>query len=280
MTPRHTLASPVTCRGRGLHSGRDVELSLTPAAARAGIVFVRRDLGACEIPARPSALVDVRRATTLGNGAASVATVEHLLAALYALEIDDVRVLLDGPEVPALDGSAAPFVDLIERAGRSVQAAARERIALARAIEIVDGARSIRATPARGLHIRYAIDFEHPAIGRQEVALGPLDPECFVRELAAARTFGFLAEVEALRRAGLGLGGDLDNTVVLDASGVVNPAGLRVEDEFVRHKALDLMGDLALLGAPLDAAIEVERGGHALHQALVAAIEKERAAPA
>ncbi|MCA9510362.1 MAG: UDP-3-O-[3-hydroxymyristoyl] N-acetylglucosamine deacetylase [Myxococcales bacterium] len=272
MQRQHTLAGEARFVGVGLHGGRVVAMRVAPAPADAGVVFVRTDLDSAEIPARSSALGSVRRATTLRCGEASVATVEHLLAALFALGIDNARVELDGPEVPAADGSAAPFVALLERAGRVAQDAERVRLRLARPIEIEDGTRRIRARPADGLHVRYAIDFPHPAIGRQELALGPIDAELFARALAPARTFGFVEEVEALRSAGLALGGDLANAVVFDAKGVITPGGLRVPDEPVRHKALDLVGDLALLGRPLDAAIEVERGGHALHQRLVAAI--------
>ena len=272
MHDQQTLAEKVTCSGKGLHSGAIVALTLRPGRANTGVVFVRSDLNGAEIPAIPSSVRSIYRATTLGCGRATVATVEHLLAALYALEIDNVRVELDGPEVPVLDGSAAPFVGLIRQAGVFRQREPRARLRIRELVEVVDGARRISVHPADHFQIHYAIEFEHPAIRRQEIELASLTAASFEREVARARTFGFLDEVAALRKAGLGLGGDLDNTVVLDSDRVINPTGLRFRDEFVRHKALDLIGDLALLGVALEGAVRVERGGHALHQRLVCAI--------
>ena len=201
-----------------------------------------------------------------------MATVEHLLAALYALEVDNVRVELDGPEVPVLDGSAAPFVELIRQAGLFAQRESRPRLRILEPVEVVDGERRISVEPCDEFRVHYAIDFVHPAIRRQEIEVDSVDADTFEREFSRARTFGFLDEVAALREAGLGLGGDLDNTVVLDGDRVINPTGLRFPDEFVRHKALDLIGDLALLGVGLEGYVRVERGGHALHQRLVSAI--------
>jgi UDP-3-O-[3-hydroxymyristoyl] N-acetylglucosamine deacetylase len=269
---QQTLAEKVTCSGKGLHSGANVALTLRPGRANTGVVFVRTDLDGAEIPAIPSSVRSIYRATTLGRGTASVATVEHLLAALYALEVDNVRVELDGPEVPVLDGSAAPFVGLIRQAGLFRQHEARPRLRILERVEVVDGPRRIAVEPCDRFTLHYAIDFAHPAIRRQEICVSSVDAGSFERELAHARTFGFLDEVAALREAGLGLGGDLDNTVVLDADHVINPTGLRLPDEFVRHKAIDLIGDLALLGVALEGRVSVERGGHALHQRLVSAI--------
>jgi UDP-3-O-[3-hydroxymyristoyl] N-acetylglucosamine deacetylase len=249
-----------------------VALTLRPGRANTGVVFIRKDLDGAEIPAVPSSVRSIFRATTLGRGNASVATVEHLLAALYALEVDNVRVELDGPEIPVLDGSAARFVTLIRHAGFFRQPEPRPRLRILEPVEVVDGKRRISIQPSDRFHIRCAIEFEHPAIRRQEIEVESLTAATFEREFARARTFGFLDEVAALREAGLGLGGDLDNTVVLDANRVINPTGLRFRDEFVRHKALDLVGDLALLGAALEGEVRVERGGHALHQQLVSAI--------
>jgi len=282
-----TVARRVAWSGTGLHSGEPVELALCPAAADTGIVFVSlgvaEDGGDVEIPALAHAVRSTTRATTLAAPAVSVgsgcsrpdiviATVEHLLAALYALKIDNLRIEVRGCEIPVMDGSAAPFVAWIRRAGRAPLDAPRLELRVMKSFEILDGDRWIRIEPADTLRISYAIDFSHPCIGRQTLELPRLDEEIFERELAAARTFGFVHEVEALRLAGLARGGNLDNTVVLDDAGVRNVGGLRWPDEFVRHKIIDLIGDLALLGAPLRGHIRVERGGHALHQRLVEAL--------
>jgi UDP-3-O-[3-hydroxymyristoyl] N-acetylglucosamine deacetylase len=219
-----------------------------------------------------AALRSTRFATSLASGDASVGTVEHLLAALYGLGIDNVRVEVSGPELPVMDGSAAPFVYLIRSAGIFRQREPRAELRVRRPVEVREGERWIRVEPARGLQISYAIDFDHPSIGRQELRADAVDPEWFERELSAARTFGFLHEVRGLWDAGFARGGSLDNTVVLDADAVANPSGLRWRDEFVRHKVLDLLGDLALLGLRLRGRVRVERGGHALHLALVTAL--------
>lgn len=269
MDRQHTLAGEIRCAGKGLHSGRDVELTLHPGAPNSGVVFVRTDLGGLEIAAAPSSVVSIHRATTLGGGKASIATVEHLLAALCALGVDNARIELDAPEVPVLDGSSAPFAALLREVGLVAQSEKRSRLRLLRPVEIVDGERTIRAIPCDRFRLQYEIDFSHPLIRHQKIEIDSVGADSFERELAAARTFGFLEEVEALREAGLGLGGDLTNTVVLDAERVLNPSGLRWPDEFVRHKALDLIGDMALLGAALELEIQVVRGGHALHQRLV-----------
>jgi UDP-3-O-[3-hydroxymyristoyl] N-acetylglucosamine deacetylase len=250
-----------------------VHLTLRPAPVDFGVVFVRTDRGrSVEIRANPSAVQSTRLATTLGCGDATVGTVEHLFSALFGLGIDNLRVEVDGSELPIMDGSAAPFVYLLRAAGIQPQPAARPLLRLRRPLEVRDGERYIRIEPARSFRVSYAVEFDHPLIGRQEYRLDSLDPEHFEREISAARTFGFLQEVQALRRTGFARGGSLDNTVVLDRAGVVNCEGLRWPDEFVRHKVLDLFGDLALLGVPIRGHVRVERGGHSLHQKLVAAI--------
>jgi UDP-3-O-[3-hydroxymyristoyl] N-acetylglucosamine deacetylase len=270
---QQTIAEKISCTGIGLHSGAPTELTLHPARAGDGITFVRTDVRApVPIAARSREVSSTRLATTLGRGEASVGTVEHLLAALFGLGVDNVRIEIDGPELPVMDGSAAPFVYLIRSAGLFRQRERRRVLRIRRPIEIVDGDRSIRVEPARDLRVSYAVDFEHPAIRRQEIQLAPLDAEHFEREISGARTFGFLRDVRELWDAGLARGGSLDNTVLLDVHRVVNPQGLRWPDEFVRHKVLDLCGDLALLGLPLAGHVRVERGGHALHQRLVSAI--------
>jgi UDP-3-O-[3-hydroxymyristoyl] N-acetylglucosamine deacetylase len=267
---QRTIAAKVSCAGIGLHTGVPVQLTLRPARASTGIVFAIRD-GAkvIEIPARPSTVSSTSHATTLTHDGVSVSTVEHLLAAFYALGVDNVRVELDGPEVPVMDGSAAPFVGLVRAAGLFVQPEPRAVLKVQRRIEVVDGNRSIRIEPAPRFAISYAVEFEHPAIRRQEFRVERMGPTVFQRELARARTFGFLEEVTTLWKCGLARGGSLENTVVLDSQRVMNAEGLRWPDEFVRHKMLDLMGDLALLGPALSGHVIVERGGHALHQSLV-----------
>lgn len=270
---QHTIAEKVSCTGIGLHSGAPVQLTLLPARADSGIVFVRTDCAdSLEIPARSACVRSTRLATTLGRGEARVGTVEHLLSAFYGLGIDNVRVELDGPELPVMDGSAASFVYLARSAGIFEQQSERGLLRVRQPVEVRDGARSIRIEPARSFRISYAVDFDHPAIGRQEFALDAPSPQVFEREIAGARTFGFLGEVRTLWNAGLARGAGLENTVVLDEERVVNPEGLRWPDEFVRHKVLDLLGDLALLGPPVQGRVIVERGGHALHQKLVSAL--------
>ena len=270
---QHTIGETVSCTGIGLHSGVPVHLTLRPAPIGSGIVLARTDRArVVEIRAHPSAVTSSRLATTLGHGDATIGTVEHLFAALFGLGIDNVRVEVDGPELPIMDGSAAPFVYLLRSAGLVKQPAARRVLRIRRPLEIREGNHSICIEPARAFRVKYAVEFDHPAIGRQVFRVDAPDKEHFERELSAARTFGFLREVRSLWKAGFARGGSLDNTVLLDENGVVNADGLRWPDEFVRHKVLDLYGDLAVLGLPIQARIKVERGGHALHHKLVAAI--------
>lgn len=273
MHKQRTIAEKVSARGTGLHCGQAVGLTLRPARSDHGVVFVRRDLPESrEIPARPGSVRSTSHATTLACGDATVATVEHLLAALHSMQIDNVLVELDGPEVPVMDGSAIDFVELLRCAGVFQQSAPRARFCIVRPLEVVDGDRRISIEPSRGFRISYAVDFAHPAIGRQSLELPSLDSASFIREIARARTFGFLEEVNELWRAGLARGGSLENTVVLDENRVMNPNGLRWPDEFVRHKILDLIGDLSLLGLPVQGHVRVERGGHSLHHRLVCAL--------
>ncbi len=274
---QHTLKSAISCVGTGLHSGRRVNLRLHPAEAGTGIVLRRADLGR-DIPARFDRVVDTRLCTVLADerwASARVGTVEHLMAALAGLEIDNVLVEVDGPEVPILDGSAAPFVFLIECAGIVEQPAPRRTIEVLRPVRVSDGAAFAEFQPAPagmdGLDMTLSIDFAAPAIGQQTASLR-LSPNAFRRELAQARTFGLLEEVEALRAAGLALGGSLDNAVVVDGAQVLNPGGLRSRDEFVRHKLVDAAGDLALAGAALCGRFVAHRSGHALNNRLLRAL--------
>jgi UDP-3-O-[3-hydroxymyristoyl] N-acetylglucosamine deacetylase len=258
------LKRPTGCTGIGLHSGRPVRLTLRPAAAGDGLRFVRTDIGV-EIPASLACLSRQDHATTLSRDGVSVETVEHLLAALYALGVDDASIEVDGPEVPVLDGSAAPFVMLIHEAGLRPLSAPREYLKVLRPVEVVRGPKSVRLVPADHFEVSYSIGFDHPLLRHQSRTLR-VTADSFVEELAPARTFGFLRDVEALRRAGLALGGSLENAVVIGETGVLNNT-LRFEDEFVRHKMLDAIGDLALLGRPLLGRLEAVKAGHALHAA-------------
>jgi UDP-3-O-[3-hydroxymyristoyl] N-acetylglucosamine deacetylase len=266
MSYRRTLRQAVGCTGIGLHSGKPVQLELKPAAPGTGVRFVRTDVGV-EIPASVEHLTRLDHATSLSRDGVSVDTVEHLLSALSALGVDDVRVEVNGPEIPILDGSAAPFVILIHEAGLRPLARAREYLKVLRPVEVVQGGKRARLSPSEHLRVSYVIGFDHPLLRHQAVSFR-VTPQTFVESIAPARTFGFLRDVEALRRAGLALGGSLENAVVIGETGVLNNK-LRFEDEFVRHKVLDAIGDLALLGNPLVGHLEAVRAGHALHAALV-----------
>jgi UDP-3-O-[3-hydroxymyristoyl] N-acetylglucosamine deacetylase len=265
MAYRRTLKRGVGCTGIGLHSGKLVRLALKPAPAGHGIRFRRTDVDV-EIRAVLGNLARLDHATTLSAEGVSVGTVEHLLSALGALGVDDVQVEVDGPEVPILDGSAAPFVILLHEAGLRPLNAQRHYLKVLEPVEVVRGAKRVRLGPADHFHVSYSIGFDHPLL-RHQAASFRVTPESFAEQIAPARTFGFLREVETLRRNGLALGGSLDNAVVIGESGVLNNT-LRFEDEFVRHKILDAIGDLALLGHPVVGHLEVVKGGHAMHAAL------------
>jgi UDP-3-O-[3-hydroxymyristoyl] N-acetylglucosamine deacetylase len=262
---RRTLKRDVGCTGIGLHSGRPVCLRLRPAAPEHGIRFFRRDVGA-EIPASLAYLSRQDHATTLSRDGVSIDTVEHLLSALYALGVDDALVEVDGPEIPILDGSAAPFVILIHEVGLRPHPVPREYLRVLKPVEVVRGGKRARLVPSEHFEVAYTIGFDHPLLRHQSLSLR-ITPESFVDGVAPARTFGFLREVETLRRNGLALGGSLENAVVIGESGVLNNK-LRFEDEFVRHKMLDAVGDLALLGHPIVGRLEAVKAGHALHAAV------------
>ena len=270
---QHTLAGPAICAGVGLHSGERVRVSIRPAPAGSGIVFVRTDLDRDNrVPVSVQAVTQTRLCTVVANEAGvSVATIEHLMAALAALEVDNAVVELDGPEAPIMDGSALPFVQLLDRAGRRRQEAERRFIEILRPIEVVDGDKTVRLLPCDRFEMAFEIAFPTKVIGRQRVDLHVTE-DSFRKELADCRTFGFLAEVQALREAGLARGGSLENAVVIDGDRILNPEGLRRRDEFVRHKALDAVGDLYVLGAPLLGRFEGVYAGHALNNLLCRAL--------
>jgi len=267
MRYRQTLAGEAAVEGIGLHSGEKVRMRLLPAEAGTGVVFVRADAGDVEIPATLEYAGPSFYATVLRRGDLTVSTIEHLMAALYALLVDDVRVELDGGEVPILDGSSLPFVDLLLKAGRAPHDVVREYISLVRPVVVSQEDKRIAAYPCREYRVTYAIDFDHPVLGYQELSTTLWGEGAFAGKLAPARTFTFESDVKKLRDSGLALGGSLENAVVLGEQGLLNP-GLRYEDEFVRHKMLDLTGDLSLLGHPLRAHIVAYRAGHDLHARL------------
>jgi UDP-3-O-[3-hydroxymyristoyl] N-acetylglucosamine deacetylase len=267
MDSQRTLRRQVSCAGIGLHSGKKVTLSLKPAPADFGIRFRRTDLGGSpDIPATLGNLVGINYATGLARDASSVETVEHLLAALVGLGVDNVAVELNHPEVPIMDGSAAPFVYLIQEAGLRTLNAPRRYLKVLRPVALSRGDKRIAFYPADHFKLTYSISFDHPLLRYQSRTLRVTE-ESFVEEIAPARTFGFLKEVELLRQHGLALGGSLENAVVLGETGVLNNP-LRFEDEFVRHKMLDAIGDLALVGYPIIGHVVAHRGGHALHTAI------------
>ncbi len=256
-----TLVRPVSFTGVGLHSGKDVQLKLQPAPAGSGIAFyAHTPAGIKRIAPTPSAVSATALATTLSDGAASVSTVEHALAALRGMNVDNAQVHVIGGELPIMDGSAEPFVQLIRKAGLRALNAPRRTARIKRRFSVAGEGKAIHAWQHNGLYIDYTIDFPHPSIGKQRLAL-EITPETFP-QIAGARTFGFMQEVEYLHSKGLALGGSLGNAVVLDEQGVVNPEGLRCPDEFVRHKIVDFVGDMAMLGLPLHGAFEVHCSGH------------------
>jgi UDP-3-O-[3-hydroxymyristoyl] N-acetylglucosamine deacetylase len=272
---QRTVAKRVSCTGVGLHTGMPATLALAPAAPDSGITFVRRDLG-IEIPARADLVVDTMLSTTLGAGGARVATVEHVLAALAGMGVDNCRVEVDGPEIPILDGSAAPFVYLIREAGVRRQRPGKRFLLLQRSVEVRDGDKIARVDPAQEMSIRFTVDFDHPLITDQSFEFTFSDRR-FAREVAPARTFGFVRDIERMKAAGLVRGGSLENAIVVDEFSILNPEGLRFPDEFARHKVLDAVGDLALLGMPLIATFTARKSGHALNQALVRKVLAEPA---
>lgn len=264
---RKTVNTIVSISGIGLHSGIYTRVELHPAPAGGGITFVRADLAGLRIPALAASTTALDHATTVGKDDVSVGTVEHLLASIVACGITDVDIHIDGPEVPIVDGSALPFMHLIGAAGIRSLGAEMPVLRIKQPIEVTDGEKWIRMAPANRLSIRYKIDFEHPAIGREAFQFD-FTHENFLRKIAPARTFGFMRDVEKLRAAGLARGGSVENCIVLDDRGVLN-GPLRFRDEFVRHKVLDLIGDLALIGRPVVGEITAYRAGHALHSRFV-----------
>jgi UDP-3-O-[3-hydroxymyristoyl] N-acetylglucosamine deacetylase len=272
-----TLSASVETQGIGLHTAVPVHLRLKPAPPDTGYVFIRTDLGGFEIPASVEWVAHCSYATTLMRTGVMLSTVEHLLAALRGGGVDNVYIEVDNLEIPIMDGSAEAFTNMIERAGVVEQSLARKALMVQEKVSIEQGDRWIQIEPADSYEIDCLIDFRHPLIGTQHFLVDVTNGN-FGREIAAARTFGFTEEIEALRRANLIQGGSLDNAIVLTQNGMLNETSLRFTDEFVRHKILDIIGDLALLGMPIMGRVTAHKSGHILHAALMTKLLRQRTA--
>jgi UDP-3-O-[3-hydroxymyristoyl] N-acetylglucosamine deacetylase len=274
MLRQRTLKQSISTKGVGLHTGARVELALHPAPADSGIVFRRTDLpAAAGIPALAGNVGDTRLSSTLMAGGASVSTVEHLMSALAGLGIDNLRVDIAGPEVPIMDGSAGPFVYLLQSAGIALQDAPKKFLRIVETVEVRDGDKWARFSPYAGFRLDFTIDFPHPVFGSENRhAVVDFAEHSYAKDVARARTFGFMQDVEAMRSMGLALGGSLQNAVVLDETRVLNSEGLRYDNEFVRHKVLDAIGDLYLIGHPLVGEYAAFKSGHGLNNQLARAL--------
>ncbi len=274
MLKQRTLKSTIKTTGVGLHTGARVELVLRPAAADAGIVFHRTDLAdPVALPAAARQVGDTRLSSTLKQGAVTISTVEHIMSALAGTGIDNAHIDVAGPEIPILDGSAGPFVYLLQSAGIVEQDAPKRYLRIVSAVEVREGDKWARFDPFNGFKLDFTIDFPHPVFGSENRhVVIDFAEHVYTKEVARARTFGFMQDVEAMRAAGLGLGGSLQNAVVLDEFKVLNSEGLRYDNEFVRHKVLDAIGDLYLLGHPLIGHYTAYKSGHGLNNALARAL--------
>jgi len=277
MTPQKTLKKSVKTHGIGLHTGAAVKLKLKPAPSNTGYIFVRTDLDNFEIPASAEYISHCSYATTLLRKGVVLSTCEHLLSALLGSGIDNCFIELDNIEVPILDGSSENFIDLIEKAGVKKQNTVRRFFQVKERIEYEQDGRKMSVEPSEKFEIECLIDFPHPYINKQRFNF-VLDNGTFAKEIASARTFGFTNEIEMLRKANLAQGGSLDNAIVLTEDGMLNKSPLRYKDEFVRHKILDIIGDLALLGMPILGKIVAERSGHSIHAGLVSKLLKHETA--
>ena len=280
MLKQRTLKTLIKASGVGLHTGQKVRISLRPAPPDTGVVFRRIDLPSpIDIPARAELVGEARLASTLIKDGAKVHTVEHLMSALNGLGIDNVFVDIDAPELPILDGSASPFALLLQQAGIEEQGAPKRFLRVKKTVEVKEGDKWAKLEPYEGFRLSFSIEFRHPAIERttQSVSVDFAETS-YLKEIARARTFGFMHEVEDLKDSGLALGGGLDNAVLLDDQGVLNSGGLRFADEFIRHKLLDAIGDLYLMGRPLLGAFTAHKSGHALNNKLARAALADSAA--
>ena len=266
---QRTVASEISCTGIGLHSGKKLKLTIKPTPPDSGITFERVDISPCSIvKASFDNVIGTNMATTIGFNGYSVSTVEHIMAAFFGMGIDNALVQIDGGEVPIMDGSSAPFVFLLRNAGVTVQNSNKKFLVVKKPVKVEDGNRSVHLYPSNELKITYKIDFNHPLIKNQTYELS-FSQSSFIQEISKARTFGFLKDVETLQNNGLAQGGSLDNAIVVDEFRVLNEDGLRYKDEFVRHKILDFIGDLAIIGHIPIGHFVVERSGHTLNQQLL-----------
>jgi UDP-3-O-[3-hydroxymyristoyl] N-acetylglucosamine deacetylase len=273
---QRTLTDEVGCTGIGLHTGEKVKINVRPAPPDTGINFVRTDLsGQPMVKARFENVCDTTLATTIGSNGCKISTIEHLMAAFFGLGIDNAVVELDGPEVPIMDGSAAPFVFLLKTAGIREQERPKRFIIIKKPFKVNDGNRSVCIIPSKRLKITYLIDFQHPLLRNQKYELGFFGRD-FVREISRARTFGFLKDVQMLKENGFAKGGSLDNAIVIDDFRILNEDGLRFKDEFVRHKILDFIGDLSIIGAPIIGHFVVKKSGHFLNQHMLKMLMKSK----
>jgi len=264
-----TIARPTAISGIGLHTGQRINMTLRPAVAGVGIIFHRKmDDHTVSIEATSANVVDTRMATVLGKGDVRISTVEHLLAALSAYGVDNLHIDIDGPEVPIMDGSAAPFASIIEEAGLHRHPQSRKFLAIRQPVSVIDGEKRVSIIPSRFFRITFDIAFQHPCIALQQRSV-KVTSAGFRRDLAPARTFGFLRDVEMLKAAGLARGGSLENAIVVDDERILNPEGLRFQDEFVRHKILDAIGDLSLIGYPILGHVRAFKAGHDVNHQLV-----------
>jgi len=273
---QRTLNDAVSCTGMGLHSGDNVRLTIKPAPPDSGIRFIRKDISnRSMIKVHFDHVVDTMMSTTIGHNGYKVSTIEHLMAAFFGMGIDNARVEVEGPEIPIMDGSAAPFIFLLKSVGIREQNKPKKFIVIKKTLKIKDGDRSIHIHPSKELKITYTIDFEHPMLKNQQYELC-FSGKDFLQEISRARTFGFLKDIQVLRENGLAKGGSLDNAIVIDDFRVLNEDGLRYADEFVRHKILDFIGDLAVIGSPVIGHFIINKSGHTLNQMMLKELVKAK----
>lgn len=276
MNDQRTIKKEVTLTGIGLHQGKQASVTLKPAGLNQGILFQRMDQpGSLPIEANFRNVVNTQMATVIGKGSVTVSTIEHLMAALHGFGIDNLLIEVSGPEVPIMDGSSAPFCAVLKETGTLIQPAKRTALAIKRRVEVKLAEKWAVVEPSKVFEIHASIDWDHPSIGFQEFHY--IEGKTSFDEISAARTFGFLRDVEALQKMGLALGGSLDNAVVLDSAFVLNPDGLRYPDEFVRHKTLDAIGDFKLAGIQILGSFKLHRAGHDLHRSILAEVFKDPA---
>jgi UDP-3-O-[3-hydroxymyristoyl] N-acetylglucosamine deacetylase len=273
---QRTVAKEISCTGIGLHSGKTVGVTIKPAPADSGIIFERLDTSdACKIRASFDNVIQTNMATTIGMNGYRISTVEHLMAAFFGMGIDNALVQIDGEEVPIMDGSSAPFVALLDNAGVALQDSYKRFLLVKKTVKVTDGNRSVQLHPSDELRITCRIDFDHPLIQDQSYEMA-FSKSSFIREISRARTFGFLRDVQTLWDNGLAKGGSLENAIVVDEARVLNDDGLRYKNEFVRHKLLDFIGDLAILGVTVIGHFVVERSGHSFNQELLKAFMAQK----